>query len=62
MWNDGSDDKQDPDVYNGWRLINGDATNTTMKDLMTDTSGTWNISLDLGNFQVYRRNNRHGTF
>lgn len=62
MFNDSKDSQQESDVYNGWRMTNGDATNTTAKQILTDTSGSWDLTLNLSRFGIYQKNNNQGTF
>lgn len=32
--------EKDKDLYSGYRLLNGDQTNATMRGILTDTSGS----------------------
>lgn len=62
MFNDSNDTQQESDVYNGWRVVNGDVTNTTAKQILTDTSGSWSIRYNLGRVRIYQRNSQQDVF
>jgi hypothetical protein len=43
-----------PDPYQGWRVWN-DCGNVTAHQIMTDTSGQWQLAADYGCVRIYER-------
>lgn len=62
MFNDSKNSQQESDVYNGWRVTNSGATNTTAKQILTDTTGSWSIRWNLGRIRIYQQNNNQDVF
>lgn len=47
--------ESDDNNYNGWKVMNPETTNVTAKQLMTDTSGFWEINYISSHLRIYRK-------
>lgn len=44
-----------PDPYNGWSVVSPDLGNVTAHQIMTDTSGQWQLTSIGPGFRTYSR-------
>lgn len=47
-----------PDPYLGWWVIGNGAGNTTAHEIMTDTSGGWQLVSIVAGIRTYQRGNQ----